>query len=211
MKGQKILKPYKHFGGYNFLKFIFAEGASDVEKNYNLFQSYLKRTYDRKEIEGKTLGMSLGFLGEEDLLFIDDSTVYSNYIFPIDRTDAICRLYDLEEYIKGEQLGLSIEITGKPFFNNRYKNNDYIGFTIHDTTIPKFKRTFLNFYRNIHLYLNIILPYKYHVCKYTKRYLGKYYFIIGFARTIFWENGIEKYSITKSIKISARKSHKKKD
>ena len=195
MKKQIILSPYDNFGGYNFLKFLFAKGACDAESNFNLFQTYLKKTYDRKEIDGKNIGVRLNYEDDDEVLFINDSTCYinDNYLFPIDRMDAISRLCDLEEYIKqnSEQLGLSIEFTGKLYFDDRYAIDDYIGFIIHDTTIPKYKRTFLKFYRSIPWRLNKILPERYHFHKRTKTLFGKEEFIIGFERTILRSYGIK--------------------
>ena len=189
MKKLITLSPYDNFRGYNFLKFLFAEGATDVEKNFKLFQTYLKGTYDRKEIDGKTIGMRLNYEDNDEVLFINDSLYYvnNNYLFPINRVDALRRLCDLEEYIKekSEQLGLSIEITGRPIFNDRHNIDSYIGITIYDTTISKNKRAFMKFYRSIPWRLNRILPQRYEFSKYSRTQFGKDYFIIGCERTIF--------------------------
>lgn len=195
MKQQIILSPYKNFGGYDFLKLLFAEGANDVKENFKLLQCYLLKTYDRKEIDGKSIGIRLNYEDDDEVLFINDSTYYvnNNYLFPIERFDALSRLYDLEEYIKenSKQLGFLIEITGKPIFNDRHNTDSYIGLTIHDTTIPKYKRSFLKFYKSIPWKLNKILPERYHFNQHTRTSFGKYYYIIGFERTIFQNTGIK--------------------
>lgn len=195
MKQQIILSPYKNFGGYDFLKLLIAEGANDVKENFKLLQCYLLKTYDKKEIDGKSIGIRLNYEDDDEVLFINDSTYYvnNNYLFPIERFDALSRLYDLEEYIKenSKQLGFLIEITGKPIFNDRHNTDSYIGLTIHDTTIPKYKRTFLKLYKSIPWKLNKILSERYHFNQHTRTSFGKYYYIIGFERTIFQNTGIK--------------------
>lgn len=192
MKQQIILSPYKNFSGYDLLKFLFAEDATDLEENFKLLQCYLLKTYNRKEIDGKNIGVRLNYGEDNEVLFINDSTYFvnNNYLFPIKRIDALCRLYDLEEYVnKNRKLsGLTIEVVGKPIFNDRYNTDSYIGIKFHDSTIPQLKRSVIKHLKSIPWRLNKILPKRYHFYQHTRTRFGKHYYIIGYERTIFRNN-----------------------
>ena len=140
---QLILKPCEHFGGYNYLKFLFAEDATDNIQNFDLLIEYLITIYNRKDIDkkGKTIAVMVSSVKDE-VLFIDDNRACEYYLFPINRSDAIERLNQLSDYIEEikEDLELSMHFKIKTSYDDENNMDDSITITINDAPIPRYKK-----------------------------------------------------------------------
>ena len=179
MKPEKlILEPYRTFGGYDILKHLFTSDEYHLHPNDNfeLLLSYLKSKYKRTDIgvDGRSFGVQVSFDNGEAMFNCDDVN-HKYYLFPIRRREGIRRLRSLEEYMNNQPIGISMNIDINEEIDAGWKTCDYVGFTIHDRTIPKYKRAFLHLYKNIPWILNRILPKSYHLYKYTETPFGKNY------------------------------------
>ena len=140
---QLILEPCDNFGGYVFLKFMFAEDATDYFNNFDLLITYLSDTYNRKDMgkKGKTIAVKVSSDNDE-VLFIDDNTACKYYLFPINRSEAIKRLNEVADFIddiKGD-LELSMHIKIKTRYDDKNDMDDAIIITIRDIPVPRYKK-----------------------------------------------------------------------
>ena len=140
---QLILEPCDHFGGYNLLKFMFAENATDYFENFDLLIAYLSYTHKRKDInkKGKTMSVDVSSY-KRAILFVDDNSTSEYYLFPINRTEAIRRLNELSNYIDEIKvdLELSMHFEMNTFFDGKNEIDEAITITIKDAPIARYKK-----------------------------------------------------------------------
>ena len=140
---QLILEPCDQFGGYNFLKYLFAKDATDYLENFDLLIDYLISTYSRNEInkKGKTLAVFISSY-KSATLFVDENPISEYSLFPINRSEAIKRATELSEYIYEikADLELSIHFEINTPYDSENERDDAITITTKDAPIARYKK-----------------------------------------------------------------------
>lgn len=129
---------YKH--NYFIFETLFSE-EFDVRSAEAEIYSFLKNTYKRNEIDGKTIGIAL-YNQEDDLchLFNGDCK-YGSPFFQITRIEAIQRLRLLKTHLFLERKEYDIKNIILPH-DWEDEDSEYIGFEIYDSTKSKTRRYF---------------------------------------------------------------------